>query len=141
MKKHYRFLLILHAFVSVGALFGGMAGMIDSHEPLGIPAELLEGSPFSNYFIPSLILFVIIGLGHGFSALAAKRNSKYQGYISSIFSWALMIWIVVQCIIMNAIDFLHVLYFFFGLIGAAFAMRILYEQRMFPANLFRRTES
>jgi len=139
LNKHYRFLLILHAFVSAGALFGGMAGMIDPHEPLGIPAELLEGSLFSSYFIPSLILFVVIGLGHGFSALAAKRNSKHQGYISSVFSWTLMIWIVVQCIIMNDIHAAHVFYFLIGLIGAVSAMFILYEQHLFPANLFKKT--
>lgn len=138
MKKLYRFLFILHTFVSVGALFGGIGGMLDPHEPLGIPAELLEGSPFSSYFVPSLILFVVIGLGHGFSALTAKRNSKNQGYISSVFSWALMIWIVVQCIMINTVDFLHVLYFLIGLAGAIVAMRILYEQRLFPANLFQK---
>ncbi len=138
MKRYYRFLFILHAFVSVGALFGGLAGMLNPFEPLGIPAELLDGSPFSSYFVPSLILFVVIGLGNGFSALTAKRNSKYQGYISSVFSWALMIWIVVQVVIIDTVDFLHVLYFLIGLAGAAWGMLILYEQRMFPTNLFRK---
>ena len=120
---------------------GGIGGMVDPYEPLGIPAELLEGSPFTSYFVPSLILFVVIGLGHGFSALTAKRNSKYQGYITSVFSWALMIWIVVQCMIMNVIEFLHVLYFFFGLTGAVLGIWLLYEQRMFPASLFYRNRS
>ncbi len=110
--------------------------MADPHEPLGIPAELLEGSFFGSYFIPSLILFTVIGLGHGFSALTAGRNSIYQGYISSVFSWALVIWIVVQCMVINEINFLHVLYFLIGLAGAIISMLILYEQRLFPANLF-----
>jgi len=115
--------------------------MADPYEPLGIPADLLEGSPFTSYFIPSLILFVVIGLGHGFSALTAKKHSKYQGYITSVFSWALMIWIVAQCMIMNVIEFLHVLYFFIGLTGAVLGMRLLCEKHMFPSNLFYRIRS
>ncbi len=111
--------------------------MLDPHEPLGIPAELLEGSPFGSYFVPSLILFAVIGLGHGISAYAVKRNWQYRGYTSSFFSWALMIWIIVQVIIIGEINFLHVLYFIIGLAGAVMSMLVLHEQRMFPANLFR----
>ncbi len=136
MDRKVRYLCYLHFFIAIGALFGGMAGMLSPYEPLGIPNELLEGSPFSSYFIPSLILFAIIGLGHTFSGLTALKNSKHQGYISSVFSWALMIWIVVQCIIIETVDFLHVLYFILGLIGAVLGFLILAERRQFPANLF-----
>ena len=138
MNSKVKYLCYLHFFVGVGALFGGMGGMLNPYDPLGIPADLLEGSPFSNYFIPSLILFNVIGLGHTFSGWAVLKNSHYQGYISSVFSWALMIWIVVQCLIMGAVEFLHVFYFFIGLIGAVLAMLLLFEKRQFPANLFKK---
>jgi len=138
MVKIYRFLVVHHFLISIGALFGGMAAMLDPFEPLGVPHELLDGSPFDSYLIPGLILFTIIGVGNLFSAYTALKRSKHQGYISSVFSWGLMIWIVVQCIMINTIDYLHVLYFALGLLGAVLAMRILYEQRAFPTNLFRR---
>lgn len=135
MKKEYPILFALHLFIGVGALFGGLAGMLNPNDPLGIPNSLLDDSPFSNFFVPSLILFVVIGLGHIFSAITARLHSKYQGYITSIFSWALMIWIVVQCLIINTVDFLHVLYFCLGLCGAILGMRILFKEGSFPANL------
>ena len=138
MVKIYRFLAIHHFIIAIGALFGGAAALINPYEPLGVPLELLEGSPFDNYLIPGLILFTIIGVGNLFSSCTAVKSSKHQGYISSVFSWGLMIWIVVQCIMINAIDFLHVLYFILGLLGAVLAMSILYEQRAFPTNLFGR---
>jgi len=138
MNKKIRFLCYLHFFVGVGALLGGIAGMINPYDPLGIPANLLEGSPFGSFFIPSLILFTVIGLGHTYSGWAALKNSQYQGYISSVFSWALMIWIVVQCFIMGVVEFLHVLYFFIGLIGAVLAMLLLFEKRQFPASLIKK---
>ncbi len=112
--------------------------MLNPYDPLGIPADLLEGSPFSSFFVPSLILFTVIGLGHSYSGWAALKNSQYQGYISSVFSWALMIWIVVQCIIMDAVEFLHVLYFLIALVGAVIAMLLLFEKRQFPANLIKK---
>lgn len=126
----------MHAFVGIGALFGGLAGMLDPYEPLGIPAMYLEGSPFSSYFVPSLILFLVIGLGHTFSAITAYKSSPYQAYISSIFSWALMIWILVQCATMGVIDYLHILYFLIGLIGAVMAMCMLFRQGLFPSGAF-----
>jgi len=126
----------MHFFVGVGALFGGIGGMLNPYDPLGIPVDMLEGSPFRSYFIPSLILFTVIGLGHTFSGWAALKNSNYQGYISSVFSWALMIWIVAQCLIMEVVEFLHVLYFLIGLIGAVLAMLLLFEKGQFPAILF-----
>lgn len=115
--------------------------MLNPHEPLGIPIELLEGSPFSSYFIPSLILFSVIGLGHTLSGITALKNSKYQGYISSVFSWALVIWIVVQCAIIGTVEFLHVLYFLLGLAGAVLGFIVLFEKRQFPANLFHKGQS
>ena len=79
--------------------------------------------------------FVIIGLGNIGSAITLRKNPKTQGYISSIFSWALVIWIVAQCIVMNDIVFLHVLFFIIGVIEAALSAAIIFEQRLFPTNL------
>ena len=112
MKTIYMTLVILHFFVGIGALFGGGAAILDPVEPLGVPAELLESSPFSNYFIPGLILFIVIGLGSIGSGITAVKKSLYQGYFSSVSSWALMIWIVVQCLMIRAVAFPHVLFFF-----------------------------
>jgi len=87
-------------------------------------------------------LFIVIGLGHSLSAITAWRRSEYQGYISSVFSWALMIWIVVQCLMLKTLVFAHVFYFLIGLFGAVLAFYILYTKRQFPANRlshFRKT--
>lgn len=69
------------------------------------------------------------------SAIALRLDYGLQGYLSSIFSWALMIWIVVQCIMLNDIVFLHILFFAIGLVEAILSAIILYKQRLFPANL------
>jgi len=135
MKLVYRLLFALHILVGVGAVSGGFTAITNPEEPLGITVEALKNSPFTNFLIPGIILFVVIGLGNIISALMFLFKTRFQGYISGVFSGALIIWIVVQCIMLNAIAFLHVLFFLIGLIQAACSMIILYEQRLFPTNL------
>lgn len=137
MKSIYRFLLALHVFVGIGAMAGGLAAISNPQEPLGAPIELLKNSPFSDFLIPGIVLFTVIGLGNIISAAAILFKSKFQGYISSVFSWALVIWIVIQCIMINAIGFLHVLFFTIGLIMAVLSMTILFKQNLFPANIIQ----
>ena len=136
MKRVYRLLFALHAFVGVGAVFGGLAAITNPKGPLGIPIETLKNSPFNDFLIPGIILFTLIGLGNIFSALMFRFKPRFQGYISSVFSWALVIWIVVQCIMLNSIAALHIIFFIIGLIEATLSAIILYEQRLFPINLF-----
>jgi hypothetical protein len=128
-------LAILHFFVGLGAIFGGGAALLNPVGPLGFPIEMLAGSPFSDFFIPGLILFAVIGLGSIFAGITAILQSSLQGYYSSVVSWALMIWIVVQCLMINTVVFVHVFYFFIGLAGAIMAFVILYKKRQFPATL------
>src|SRR5580765_1287791 len=48
----------LLAFGALNAIGGGSYGLSGA---AGVPTEWLEGSPFSDYFIPSLILLVVVG--------------------------------------------------------------------------------
>ena len=135
MKILHRLLFGLHAFVGVGAMAGGMAAITNPQAPLGAPVELLKNSPFNNFLIPGIILFSIIGLGNVISALLIHFKWRYQAYPSIVFSSALVIWIVVQCIMLNTVGFLHVLFFIIGLIQVGLSVSILFEKRLFPSKL------
>ncbi|PKM49703.1 MAG: hypothetical protein CVV02_14610 [Firmicutes bacterium HGW-Firmicutes-7] len=135
MIKIYRILFALHFFVGFGALVGGFATIINPEEPLGMSVKYLQYSPFKNYLIPGILLFIVIGLGNVVSAIIVRMKFRFQAYISSIFSWALMIWIVVQCIMLNSVVFIHVFYFIIGLIEAVLSIIILFHQRLFPTNI------
>ncbi|HOB20476.1 MAG TPA: hypothetical protein PK830_09680 [Candidatus Atribacteria bacterium] len=134
MKTVYRLLFGLHLFVGIGAVFGGLAAILDPKTPLGITTDALKNSPFTDFLIPGMILFSVIGLGNIISAVTLWLKSGFQGYISSVFGMALVIWIVVQCIMLNSVVFLHVLYFLIGLVEVALSTVILFEQRLFPMN-------
>ena len=92
MKGVYRLLFILHLFVGIGAVSGGLAAITNPTEPLGASVELLKNSPFKDYLIPGIILFTVIGLGNIISALMLRFMPRIQGYISSVFSWACLLY-------------------------------------------------
>jgi len=135
MKIINRLLLILHGFVGLGAMGGGMMAILNPDGPGGMAVDVLKNSPFSNFLIPGIILFTVIGLGNIFSAITILLKSRYQGYISSVFGWALVIWIIVQCIMLNIVVHLHVIFFIIGLVQAILSMIILFENRLFPVNI------
>src|SRR4249919_3496988 len=49
---------ILLVFGAINAFAGGYYGLSGAK---GVPIEWLDGSPFANYFIPSLILLIVVG--------------------------------------------------------------------------------
>lgn len=125
---------ILHGFVGVGALAGGGAAMLNPRNPLGIPPESLEGSPFTTYLIPGIILFALIGLGNVLALALSLRYPKTQAYSGCTMGGALMIWIFVQCIMLRSIVFLHVFFFAVGGVMVLLSLIIMYQNRQFPVN-------
>lgn len=137
MKIINRLLLILHGFVGLGAIGGGMMAILNPDGPGGMAVDVLKNSPFSNFLIPGIILFTVIGLGNIFSVITMLLKSKYR-YISSVFGWALVIWIIVQCIMLQMVIYLHVLFFIIGLVQSILAMIILFKNKLFPTNIILR---
>ena len=134
MKRITGVLFILHLLVGTGGMAGGFACLINPTNPLGAPLELLNNSPFSNFFIPGILLFTVIGLGNFASAAVMTISKKWCGYTSSISGWALMIWLVVQCYMIQSIVFLHIFFFCIGGVQAVLAFTILWKAKQFPAT-------
>ncbi len=135
MKIVYRLLLILHAFIGIGGMAGGLAAITNPQAPMGTTVDTLKYSPFNSFLIPGILLFGVIGLGNVFSAIWMSFSIKYQGYISSVFSWALVIWIIVQCIMLRSILHLHVIFFIIGLVQAFLSTLLLFHEHLFPTNI------
>ncbi|MFA6784994.1 MAG: hypothetical protein WCR13_08870 [Sphaerochaeta sp.] len=134
MKKITGVLFILHLLVGTGGMAGGFACLIDPHSPLGAPVEMLQNSPFSSFLIPGILLFSVIGIGNFISAAVLTQSKKWSGYTSSISGWSLVIWIIVQCYMIQSIVFLHVLFFCIGSIQAVLAFLLLWDTKQFPAS-------
>ena len=127
MKK---LLIFLHAFVGIGALFGGGGAVLNPNAPMGISVDVLKNSPFNNFLIPGIILLVAIGFGNIFAAVVLYYEYKYSLYISHLMGLVLVGWIVVQCIMMRNINILHVLYFIIGGIEMLLSLRLMKKRNI-----------
>lgn len=126
MKK---LLIFLHVFVGIGALFGGGGAILNPVNPMGITIDVLKNSPFSSFLIPGIILFVIIGLGNLFAAGFLYKNYDYSFYVSHFMGLVLAGWIVIQCVMMRAINPLHIIYFTIGGIEMIISLRLIMNKK------------
>lgn len=133
LKKIYWLQSIILLIVGIGALFGGALAISDPYGvSFGMLPEVLRRGPFTSFLIPGLFLFIAIGLGHIFSAVAVMRKFKLHAYISGGAGCILMMWIVIQCYILQTVIHLHIIFFIIGLIESIIALYMLVKLKLFP---------
>jgi hypothetical protein len=124
-------LIILQLLLGLGAVGGGGALLaVPDGSILHMPLDILKYSPFSDFLIPGLILFVFIGL---FPWAVAYGLWKQPGWrwpdrLNPLkryhWSWsgslasgvATVIWITVEVIMLRSAVFVHCLYWGWGLV-------------------------
>lgn len=105
----------LQAFVGLSALVSGGLMMASPKGGLmPLPLSMLKGSPFADFFLPGLILFVVIGLGHAAASVMSFRLRRFAGSAGSVVGLSLMIWIFVQVNMIGGGHWLQYLYFAVG---------------------------
>ena len=138
MKYMKILLFVMHVMIGVGALGGGYACIVEPMAPLGAPLSMLEGSPFDSFLIPGLVLFGLFGIGNIVGAVLLARKFKWHGYVAGVLGSGMVIWIMIQVLLIDTIAFLHILFFFFGIVEATIGLAMLLQADMFPAPLVRR---
>jgi len=102
-------LLIL---LGIGAVYGGVTLVVDpTGELLGLPLYVLDDTPFVDFMIPAVILFLFIGLlSFAITFMTVKKYSKYEWMI--VFQGLVLgIWLTTE-IIMGIFDpFFHYTYY------------------------------
>ncbi len=124
-------LIFLLAFLGLGAVGGGVLFIVSpSGELLGMPISALNNSPFNNFLLPGIILFLALGvapllliiplrtkpiskLAQGFNFF---RDMHWAWSYTIYIAFALIIWIQIQMVIIRGVHFLHTFYIFFALI-------------------------
>jgi hypothetical protein len=118
------------AFLGLGALAGGGALIISpSGELIGMPLTLLAHSPFNNFLLPAIILFIVFGILPLLLMFAlVKKPQNRLAQTLNLFSdlhWAwtftiyiaiaLVVWIQLEMEFLSAISWLHTFYVCYGL--------------------------
>ena len=124
-----RFLLITQGTIQLlvglsAAISGAMLVMYPSGVLLQAPVEMLKGSPFSNFLIPGLILFLVNGIGQLFAGVLTFRRNRASALVGAVFGIGLMIWIFIQVNMIGGGHILQYSYFFVGVLETSLAFLI-----------------
>jgi hypothetical protein len=120
------FLLLLNG---IGALIGGWSLMSDpTGVELGLPPSWINRLPFTNYLIPGILLFVINGLLGILCAVGTfARAAGYERFIVTQ-GVLLMGWILVQVLMLQTVETLHISMLGIGLTLIALGMILSLNQ-------------
>lgn len=104
-RKFVRYFLgALLAFLALNAFGGGYYGMAGAE---GVPLELLEGSPFSSYFFPSLILFLVVGGVSLFASIAVFARFRFDRKAAFLTVLVVFTWLAVQLAIIGYVSWMQ----------------------------------
>lgn len=103
----------------VSAIYGGLALMRrPADDPLGMPVEWLDRTPFRDYFVPGLTLFTVFGVGSAGVLFGIARRRSWARFAAVGLGLAQVGWIAVEVAVLRMLHPLHLAY---GGLGAALA--------------------
>jgi hypothetical protein len=120
-------LAALEILMGLAAVGGGLDLVLTNGQLMGMPAELLRGSPFGSYFIPGLVLLEM-GIANLASAAAVLRRHP-SGAQASVVGIMWMGWFVVQVAVVGLMNWQQPVYFVVGLLIIVLAAPSLIGQR------------
>lgn len=99
--------LLLGALLTLGAAnaFGG--GLYGLSGAPGVPREWLAGSPFDDYLVPSLILFLVVGGVLSVAAVLVFRRHRSASVAAYAAAAILLIWILVQLAVIGYVSWMQ----------------------------------
>jgi hypothetical protein len=114
----------LLAFLGLGAVGGGVF-LVTSPDGSAMQWDrsMLAGSPFSDFFLPGLLLLGLFGIGSFAVIAVGLARLPIAPFLAFAVGCAQMIWIVVELAIIGQYSFLHPMCFGLGLGIAATAAR------------------
>jgi len=122
-------LLILLAFLGLGAFFGGLVLIISPDGALfGMPLSMLANSGFKTFLIPGILLFVVLGVSPILLVYALIKNmpsrfaENFNLFADMSWPWsysiyqaiALIVWIQIEMVLLGAVHWLHTFYMFYA---------------------------
>lgn len=92
--------IILLFILGAAAISGGALLIMDSSgQKLGIPIDLLDATPFKNYLIPGIILFVMNGVLSFFVAIITWLKKKFYARVLQFQGYVLICWLTIELLL------------------------------------------
>lgn len=90
-------LSIVLCLIGVSGLYAGWSMMTDpSGKSIDLPVEILQDSPFPNFFIPGAVLFAVNGVGQLIGSILAFFKKPQAGIWGMAMGILLIGWILFQ---------------------------------------------
>lgn len=130
-------LIFMMIFQSLSGLFGGIVLMIDpTGDILLMPLSFLYNSPFTDYLVPGIILFFVLGVFPSIASIGLILNTDWTSadkiniYKNKHWAWTwslytgimLIIWITVESAMIGGGHFLQTTYDIVGILIIIFAL-------------------
>ena len=106
------------AFGALNAFGGGYYGLSGAK---GVPLEWLEGSPFDDYFIPGLVLFVVVGGSFLAAAIAVFAKLHIARTAAFAAGGIVLGWLAVETAIVGYVSWMQPATMIGGLLVVLFA--------------------
>jgi hypothetical protein len=104
-EKRIRFSLgVLLLILALNAFAGGYYGLSGAEN---VPTEWLKGSPFHDYFIPSLILFVCVGGSALIAAILVFKRHQLARKVTFSCGAIVLLWLTVQISIIGYVSWMQ----------------------------------
>jgi len=131
IKLSRNILITLLTFLGFSAIGGGGALIISPSGKLlgGLPLSILEHSPFTDFSIPGIILFLFLGvtpclLVYALIKKPANKFAEYFNFFKDMYwawsfciyvAFALIIWIQVETIFVQSVGWLQTFYMLYAI--------------------------
>ena len=94
--------IILLLINGIGTLYGGFQLMTDpSGSKLQLPSSFLEHSPFHNYLVPGIVLFIVNGIFSLVTLVTVILKTAYNHWFVIIQGLLLTGWIIIQILLIQ----------------------------------------
>ena len=94
----------LLAFGALNAFAGGYYGMSGAED---VPREWPEGSPFDDYFIPGLVLFLVVGGSMLAAAIAVFADLRIARLAALGAGLVVLAWLAVETLIVGYVSWMQ----------------------------------
>ena len=126
---------IIQLIVALGAIPAGYSLMtVPDGSGLGMSVKLLAGSPFRDFFVPGLVLFVVNGWFNLINAALCFFRSWMALKIGLCLGIGLFIWVSVQVYSIGLNSFLQPAFFLIGIAEVILSLSLLKNSQQFSPS-------
>ena len=94
-------LMVFLCIQALGAIGGGVGLVQDPVENIGMPLSMLDGSPFSDFLVPGLILLIVVGLPPLVAVYGLAGRRRWGRWFAIVAGAGLVIWIITEVVLLG----------------------------------------